>query len=90
MNKVDLVKAIANESGLNTKECGIFLESFQKVVTQTLVKGDPVVLVGFGSFEVVERKARPGRDFATGKMINVPASKTVRFKVGKTLKDSVK
>lgn len=90
MNKVEFVKAIADEAGLTVKDSGAFVDAFIEVTKQSLAKGDPIVLVGFGSFDVVERKARPGRDFKTGKMIDVPASKTVKFKVGKTLKDSVK
>lgn len=90
MNKTEFVKAIADEAGLTIKDSGTFVDAFVEVTKRSLSKGDSITLVGFGSFEVVERKARPGRDFKTGEMINVPASKTVKFKAGKTLKDSVK
>ena len=85
MNKTEFVRAMAEESGLSIKDAGIALDA-----KKVLISGEGVNLIGFGSFEVAERSARPGRDFKTGKMINVPASRTVKFKVGKTLKDAVK
>ena len=53
-------------------------------------KGDDVALVGFGTFSVVNRVERIGRNFKTGKNIPIPASKSVKFKAGKTLKEAVK
>ena len=90
MNKTEFVRAMAEESGLSMKDTGIALDAFMEVTKRVLVSGEGVNLIGFGSFEVAERSARPGRDFKTGKMISVPASRTVKFKVGKTLKDAVK
>ncbi len=90
MNKTEFVRAVAEESGLSIKDAGVALDAFMEVTKKVLVSGEGVNLIGFGSFEVAERSARPGRDFKTGKMINVPASRTVKFKVGKTLKDAVK
>jgi DNA-binding protein HU-beta len=90
MNKTEFVRAMAEESGLSLKDAGAALDAFMEVTKKVLVSGEGVNLIGFGSFEVAERSARPGRDFKTGKMINVPASRTVKFKVGKTLKDAVK
>ena len=90
MNKTEFVRAMAEESGLSIKDAGAALDAFMEVTKKVLVSGEGVNLIGFGSFEVAERSARPGRDFKTGKMINVPASRTVKFKVGKTLKDAVK
>jgi len=90
MNKTEFVRAVAEESGLSIKDAGVALDAFMEVTKKVLISGESVNLIGFGSFEVAERSARPGRDFKTGKMINVPASRTVKFKVGKTLKDAVK
>ncbi len=90
MNKIEFVRAMAEESGLSIKDAGAALDAFMEVTKKLLVSGESVNLIGFGSFEVAERSARPGRDFKTGKMISVPASRTVKFKVGKTLKDAVK
>ncbi len=90
MNKVDFIRAMAENSGLTMKDAGKFLDSFVEVTKNTLVKGEDVVIIGFGTFTVSERSARPGRDFRTGKVIEVPASKVIKFKVGKTLKEAVK
>lgn len=90
MNKVDFVKAIADKAGLTIKDSNSFLDAFVEVTKEVLAKGEEISLIGFGTFEVAERSARPGRDFKTGKMIEVPASKMVKFKVGKNLKEAVK
>lgn len=90
MNKIDFVKAIADKAGLTIKDSNSFLDAFVEVTKEVLAKGEEISLIGFGTFEVAERSARPGRDFKTGKMIEVPASKMVKFKVGKNLKEAVK
>ncbi len=90
MNKIDFVRAIAENSGLTIKDTGKFLDSFIEVTKSTLSKGEEIVIIGFGTFSVGERSARPGRDFKTGKIIEVPASKVIKFKVGKGLKEAVK
>lgn len=90
MNKKEIIEKIANESGLTQKDVGKLLDSFVSVVTKTLKQGEDIVLVGFGQFMVAERAARPARDFRTGKTIDVPTSKVVKFKSGKGLKEAVK
>jgi DNA-binding protein HU-beta len=89
MNKTEFTKEIAEASGLAMRDSEKFLKAFTEVVEKALSKGDDVALVGFGSFFVTKRSARIGRNFKTGKEIKVPPSKTVKFKVGKSLKDSV-
>ena len=59
-------------------------------ITKALQKGDTVTLVGFGSFKVVERKARKGRNPQTGEEIKIKASKAAKFTPGKSLKEAVK
>ena len=89
MNKSDLVAAIAAKTG-DTKKCAEeTLNSFVDVVTEALVKGEKVQLVGFGSFEVRKRAARKGRNPQTKEEIKIPASKAPVFKAGKALKDLV-
>ena len=89
MNKTELVSQIASESGLTNKDTALFLDTFVSVVQKTLKKGDSVTLIGFGQFLVAERSARSARDFKTGNMISVPATKVVKFKAGKGLKNAV-
>ena len=89
MNKSDLIAAIAAKTGETKKDAEATLNAFVDVVTETLVKGDKVQLVGFGSFEVRKRAARKGRNPQTKEEIKIPASKAPVFKAGKALKDVV-
>ena len=89
MNKSDLVAAMAAKTGDTKKSTEETLNAFVDVVTEALVKGEKVQLVGFGSFEVRKRAARKGRNPQTKEEIKIPASKAPVFKAGKALKDLV-
>jgi len=89
MNKSDLIAAIAAKTGETKKSAEATVNAFVEVVTESLVKGDKVQLVGFGSFEVRKRAARKGRNPQTKEEIKIPASKAPVFKAGKALKDLV-
>ncbi|HBG66837.1 MAG TPA: HU family DNA-binding protein [Treponema sp.] len=89
MNKVELVDAIAKDTGLSKKDSEAALKSFIETVSKELTKGHTVQLIGFGTFEVGKRAARTGRNPATGETIKIAASKTPKFKPGKALKDRV-
>ena len=89
MNKSDLIAAIAAKTGDTKKGAEATLNAFVDTVSQSLVKGDKVQLVGFGSFEVRKRAARKGRNPQTKEEIKIPASKAPIFKAGKALKDLV-
>ena len=89
MNKSDLVAAMAAKTGATKKDVEASLNAFTEVVTESLVKGDKIQLVGFGSFEVRKRAARKGRNPQTKEEIKIPASKAPVFKAGKALKDLV-
>jgi len=90
MNKADFIAAVAGKSGLSKKEAENAVIAFTEVVTEALVKGDKVQLMGFGTFEVRERAEHTGINPATMKQITVPASKKPAFRAGKALKDAVK
>lgn len=89
MNKGEIVNAIAAKTGMSKKDSETILNSFVEAVTEALVKGEKVQLVGFGNFEVRARPARTARNPRTGEEIKVKASKAPVFKAGKALKDSV-
>ncbi len=89
MNKSELIAAIAAKTGETKKDAEATLNAFIDVVTEALVKGDKVQLVGFGSFEVRKRAARKGRNPQTKEEIKIPASKAPVFKAGKALKELV-
>ena len=89
MNKAELIATLAAKTGETKKSAEATLNAFVEVVTETLVKGEKVQLVGFGSFEVRKRAARKGRNPQTKEEIKIPASKAPVFKAGKALKDLV-
>ena len=89
MNKTELVSAMADKSGISKKDAEKALKAFTDTVTTQLKKGDKVQLVGFGTFEVVKRAAREGRNPQTGKAMKIKASKAPKFKAGKALKDAL-
>lgn len=90
MNKVELIGAVASKSEISKKDVEKVINAFTNVVADALVDGDKVQLVGFGTFEVVERAERQGRNPATGEAMTIAASKSPKFKAGKALKDAVK
>ena len=89
MNKTELVAAIADQADLSKKDAEKALKAFVDVITDELKKGEKIQVVGFGTFEVVERAAREGINPLTKKPMSIPASKAPKFKAGKALKDAV-
>lgn len=89
MNKADLISAVAEKSELTKKDAEKAVNAFVSVVTEALAAEEKVQLVGFGTFEVRDRKERKGRNPQTKEEITIPASKAPVFKAGKALKDSV-
>ena len=89
MNKTELVAAMADKSGLTKKDAEAALKAFIESVEKALKKNDKVQIVGFGTFEVVKRAAREGRNPQTGKTRKIKASKSPKFKAGKALKDAL-
>ncbi len=89
MNKAELIDQISDASGLSKADSKKALDAFITATTSELKKGGRISLVGFGSFAVSERSARKGRNPKTGKEINIPAKKVVKFKAGADLADSV-
>ena len=89
MNKAELIAAAAEKAGLSKKDTEKAVTTALEAITEALVKGDKVQLVGFGSFEVKVRGERIGRNPQTKEEIKIPAPKTPVFKAGKALKDAV-
>lgn len=90
MNKCQLINAISIKAEISKKDAEKVLTAFTNIVADTLVDGAKVAITGFGTFEVVERAERQGRNPATGEAITIVASKSPKFKAGKALKDAVK
>ncbi|MBP3951352.1 HU family DNA-binding protein [Bacillus suaedae] len=89
MNKTDLINAVSEQAELSKKDASKAVDAVFESITNALVEGGKVQLVGFGSFEVRERSARKGRNPQTGQEIEIPATKNPAFKPGKQLKDAV-
>ena len=89
MNKSELINAIAEQADLSKADAGRALDAVQKAIENTLIAGDSVTLVGFGTFGVKDRAERTGRNPQTGREITIAAAKVPFFKPGKSLKDSI-
>ncbi|BBE09974.1 DNA-binding protein HU alpha [Mycoavidus cysteinexigens] len=89
MNKQELFEAIAEECELSKTQAKAALESVLNQIAKALKKGEPVQLVGFGTFKVNQRSARTGRNPQTGKAIQIKAKKVPAFSAGQALKESV-
>lgn len=90
MNKAELIANIAEKSNLTKKDAEMALNGFLTTVQDALASGEKVQLVGFGTFEVRERKAREGRNPRNPEeVIKIPASLAPVFKAGKALKEAV-
>ena len=89
MSKAALVEKIADEAGLNKTDAERALKAFVSVVSESLKNGVDVPLAGFGTFTIVDRAEREGRNPMTGAIITIAAKKVVKFKPGKLLKDVI-
>ena len=89
MNKSELIAAMAAKTGETKKSAEANLNAFIETVSEALVKGEKVQLVGFGSFETRKKAARKGRNPRTKEEIKIPASKAPAFKAGKALKNPI-
>jgi len=90
MTKAELITAVAGEAQVRKVDAEKAINSLIRIVSQTLKKKGRLALAGFGTFAVAQRKAREGRNPQTGKPIKIPATRVVKFKPGKQLKELVK
>ena len=89
MNKAELIEEVSSETGLTKRTSKEVVDAIISAITDSLVREEKVTLVGFGTFQVMERKARKGRNPQTGKELQIPAKKVPKFKAGKNLKEAV-
>ncbi len=88
-NKSDLIDASAMSADISKASAGRALDATIKSIQDSLMKGESVSLVGFGTFYLAERAARSGRNPRTGESINIESAKIPKFRAGKGLKDAV-
>ncbi|MEW6378471.1 MAG: HU family DNA-binding protein [bacterium] len=89
MNKADLIDKMATEANISKAAAEKALGALTDGIKTALQKGEPVTLIGFGTYSVTERKARTGRNPQTGEELQIPAKKAIKFKAGKGLRDAV-
>lgn len=87
MSKKDLIDAVANEAELTKEKAGVAVDAVLAHIKETMKKGEEVRIPDFGTFKVAKRKAREGRNPATGATIKIPASKVAKFTPSKGLKE---
>jgi DNA-binding protein HU-beta len=89
VNKADLIDKMATEANISKAAAEKALGALTDGVKTALQKGEPVTLIGFGTYSVTERKARTGRNPQTGEELQIPAKKAIKFKAGKGLREAV-
>jgi DNA-binding protein HU-beta len=89
VNKMDLIAAVSEETDISKAKAAEVVDAVFGAIEKTLKKKEEIRLVGFGTFVTAQREATKGRNPRTGAEIDIPASTSVRFKAGKTLKDAV-
>lgn len=90
MNKRELIDEVSGKVGITKKGAGNVIDAIVETIANALKKGEKVALVGFGTFQVMKRKARRGRNPQTGEEIQIPAKKVPKFVPGKSLRKEVK
>lgn len=90
MNKTEMIKEIAERTELTKADSAKVLEAFQDIVKETLAAGEKIQLVGFGTFETVERAGREGRNPRTGESMYIEKSISPKFKPSNALKEAVR
>ena len=95
MTKTELIKVVKDTvsetlEGVTAKDTAVFVDATIKAIQDTVIAGERVQIVGFGTFETTTRAAREGRNPATGQAISIPESKSPKFKPGKLFKEAVK
>jgi len=89
MNKRELIVQVADKVGITQKNARDVVDAVTDAIKKALSKGEKVTLVDFGTFQVLNRKARGGRNPQTGERIQIPAKKVPKFKAGKKLRETV-
>ena len=89
ITKADIMEHLHNELGLNKSECKILIEDFFNEIKESLKNGEEVKLSGFGNFELLNKKERPGRNPKTGEEVTLSARRVVTFRAGNKLRKKI-
>lgn len=89
ITKADIIEHLHNDLGLNKSECKVLVEDFFEEIKNSLINNEDVKLSGFGNFELLEKKARPGRNPKTGEEVTISARRVVTFRSGNKLRKKI-
>ena len=89
VTKADITERLHNELGLNKSECKIIVEDFFRTIKEALLNNEQVKLSGFGNFELIDKKSRPGRNPRTGEEVKISARRVVTFRAGNKLRKKI-
>jgi len=89
MKKAEFVQILAQKTGLSKKDAEVALNATLETIEEVLAKGDTINFIGFGGFSTIKRAARKAKVPGTDKVVDIPATTAVKFKVGKKLKEAV-
>ena len=89
MNKEDLIKEVADQAQIKKTDASNAIDALFGAIQESLIKNQPVAMVGFGTFKVSKRKATTGRNPRTGEPLAIPEATIPAFSAGKTLKEAV-
>ena len=89
ITKADIIEHLHNDLGLNKSECKILVEDFFQEIKTSLINNEEVKLSGFGNFELLNKKARPGRNPKTGEDVTISARRVVTFRAGNRLRKKI-
>ena len=89
ITKADIIEHLHNDLGLNKSECKVLVEDFFEEIKNSLINNEDVKLSGFGNFELLEKKARPGRNPKTREEVTISARRVVTFRAGNKLRKKI-
>ena len=89
VTKADIIEHLHNDLGLNKSECKILVEDFFQEIKTSLINNEEVKLSGFGNFELLNKRARPGRNPKTGEDVTISARRVVTFRAGNKLRKKI-
>ena len=89
ITKADIVEHLHDELGLNKSECRQLVEDFFQEIRESLINNEEVKLSGFGNFELIDKKSRPGRNPKTGEDVTISARRVVTFRAGNKLRKKI-
>ena len=89
ITKADMIEHLHDDLGLSKSDCKQIVEDFFQEITDSLINNEEVKLSGFGNFELIDKKARPGRNPKTGENVTITARRVVTFKAGNKLRQKI-